>query len=320
MVYILNIETKIMKKLLIITFIILLFNGTISFASVTDDIRAIESNIFGYEYSNESDSKRIERIEKHLYGEKRSGSVKQRLENIQNDAGYVVVEKKQPDKVEITATPTNKQQQQPQQMQQQMQQQTAEQNKQRREMTALKEDASVEYPMVDKLEQAIFSTTYKKDDIYTRLDRLEQKVFNKVSNQDLNTRVDRLASIVNPTKTKTRDNYNYTSQDMDKYYANSGLEPVNNQSLPFQLSALEQDILRSNYMNDNISSRLTRLEQKLFKRTFPTDSDITRLQRIMVAYDAKQNSSRYDNNRAMQNMATASQLGGLLLMILAILL
>ncbi len=309
-----------MKKLLIITFIILLFNGTISFASVTDDIRAIESNIFGYEYSNESDSKRIERIEKHLYGEKRSGSVKQRLENIQNDAGYVVVEKKQPDKVEITATPTNKQQQQPQQMQQQMQQQTAEQNKQRREMTALKEDASVEYPMVDKLEQAIFSTTYKKDDIYTRLDRLEQKVFNKVSNQDLNTRVDRLASIVNPTKTKTRDNYNYTSQDMDKYYANSGLEPVNNQSLPFQLSALEQDILRSNYMNDNISSRLTRLEQKLFKRTFPTDSDITRLQRIMVAYDAKQNSSRYDNNRAMQNMATASQLGGLLLMILAILL
>ena len=107
---------------------------------------------------------------------------------------------------------------------------------------------------------------------------------------------------------------------MDNYYANSGLEPINNQSIPFQLSALEQDILRNDYANDNISSRLTRLEQKLFKRTFTSDNDITRLQRIMVAYDAKRNSSRYDNNRAMQNMATASQIGGLLLMILAILL
>ena len=107
---------------------------------------------------------------------------------------------------------------------------------------------------------------------------------------------------------------------MNNYYQNSGLEPVNNNSLPFQLSALEQGILNSDFQNDNISNRLTRLEQTMFNRTFNTDSDVTRLQRIMVAYDAKKNSYKYDNNRAMQNVAAISQFGGILLMILAMLL
>ena len=83
---------------------------------------------------------------------------------------------------------------------------------------------------------------------------------------------------------------------------------------------MEQDLLRNNYDNDNISNRLNRLEYKLFNRNFSSDTDITRLQRIMVAYEAKQNSYKYENNRKMQNMATASQIGGILLMILAMIL
>ena len=73
-------------------------------------------------------------------------------------------------------------------------------------------------------------------------------------------------------------------------------------------------------MNDNISTRLSRLEKEMFSRTFPNDNDVVRLQRIMVAYDAKQDSYKYENNRKMQNMATASQIGGILLMILAMIL
>ena len=80
------------------------------------------------------------------------------------------------------------------------------------------------------------------------------------------------------------------------------------------------ELLKGNFERDNIANRLSRLEQKLFNRTFITDSDISRLQRIMVAYDAKKDSYKYENNRKMQKMATASQLGGILLMILAILL
>ena len=98
------------------------------------------------------------------------------------------------------------------------------------------------------------------------------------------------------------------------------METIDDQTMPFQLAVLEQELLRGNYTNDNISNRLSRLEQKLFKRTFTTDSDINRLQRIMVAYEAKKDSYKYENNRKMQNVATMSQIGGILLMILAILL
>ena len=79
-------------------------------------------------------------------------------------------------------------------------------------------------------------------------------------------------------------------------------------------------MFKKSFESENNANRLNRLEQKLFSKTFPTDPDISRIQRLKVAYDAKQNSYKYENNRKMQNMATMSQLGGILLMILAILL
>lgn len=282
-----------MKKTILI-FLILFINSSIALAQNTS-ISAIETAIFGYDYSNESDSKRIERIEDYLYGSKKSGNLNKRIENIQNDIGFV---KEQPKIEQNDSMPPSKPQQ----------------NK----AMNLKEDASVEYPMVDKLEQELFKTAYKNEDIYKRLDRLEQKVFNKVSSDDLNDRVDKLAKVVLPKRSiqKQQDDYS----DIDSYYRNSGLDTIDDKSLPFQLAVLEQDLLKNNFDSDNTANRLGRLEQKLFNRTFSSDTDITRLQRIMVAYDAKQKSYKYENNRRMQNMATVSQIGGILLMILAMIL
>lgn len=279
-----------MKKIIII-FLIILIQPVFALAQ-NPEITGIETNIFGYDYDNETDIKRVERIENYLYGTKKSGNINKRIENIKNDIGYVneqhsAIKKELPDRIKLQK---------------------------------LKEDASVEYPMVDKLEETLFKTTYKTEDIYKRLDRLEQKVFMKISNDDLNDRVDKLASVVLPKKTLQRNQYDYSEENIDKYYRTNGLESVDNQSLPFQLAVLEQDLFKNNYERENIANRLDRLEQKLFNRTFSSDTDITRLQRIMVAYDAKQKSYKYENNRKMQNMATASQLGGILLMILAMIL
>jgi len=260
----------------------------------------IENGIFGFDYKNEDTSKRIERLEKHLYGQKKTGNINSRLENIQNDIGFVVQKEQiQPsEKTPQTSKSNNK------------------------TIPEVAEDSTVEYPVVDSMEQEIFKTTYKKENIYNRLNRLEERVFNQTSNEDLNTRVDKLSSIIIPrNKRKMQQNdYDYSAEQMDSYYNNSGLDSISDQSIPFQLAALEQDLLHNAYANDNNSNRLSRLEQKLFKRTFSSDTDITRLQRIMVAYDAKKNSYKYENNRKMQNMATVSQIGGILLMILAILL
>lgn len=283
-----------MKKIVLTLLIPFIFCiAALGNTSNNEIITAIESNMFGYDYNSEPEITRVERIEKQLYGEKKKGNIEQRIKNIQDDTGFTVVKK-------IENKPKKSLQ---------------------NTLPELKEDSTVEYPMVDKLEEEVFKTTYKNENIYKRLDRLETKIFNQTNNDSLNNRVDKLASVVRPKKQiKREEEQIYSDNDLNNYYRNNGLEPINDQSVPFQLATLEQNILKNDYMNDNISTRLNRLEKEMFSRTFPNDSDVTRLQRIMVAYDAKQDSYKYENNRKMQKMATASQLGGILLMILAILL
>lgn len=280
----------------ILTILILFVSQTFAIAS-NPALDSLEMTIYGYDYKNETDTKRIERLESYLYGNKRSGNITKRIENIQNDIGYV--------KPENIKKENN---------------QNSLKNNLKNELTNIKEDASVEYPMVDRIEEELFKTNYKTENIYSRLDRLEKQVFNKTSNEPLMDRVDNLASVVLPKKSFSRKEEDFSQQELDKYYRNNGLQEIDNQTLPFQLAVLEQDLLKNNYENDNISNRLNRIENKLFNRTFSSDTDITRLQRILVAYDAKQKSHKYENNRKMQNMATASQIGGILLMILAMIL
>ena len=291
-----------MKKYIII--LLLLFMTNIEMyaqVSIQDKITAIENTLFGYDYKGESEEKRVERIEKNIYGQSKTGDLNKRVENIKNDSGLTIRNQNSTNNTTYSKQNTNMN---------------------NNVLSDLKEDSTVEYLIVDKMEEEIFKTTYKNENIYSRLNRLEKSIFNKTSTEDLNSRVDKLASVIKP-KTKNRiqqNNYEYSSDDLNNYYNNNGFEPVNDESMPFQLAALEEDLLRNAYMNENISNRLSRLEQKLFNRTFVSDSDVTRLQRIMVAYDAKKNSYKYENNKKMQNMATMSQIGGILLMILAILL
>lgn len=291
-----------MKKFILLILCIVFF-PLVSLAEISA-LSDLENSLLGSEYKNDSDIQRVERLEQHLYGSKKSGNLQTRIKNIKNDTGYSDPVKEVPKQIpgqnnlknNISSALND-------------------------ELLNMKEDASVDYPIVDKMEEEVFKTTYKNESIYKRLDRLEGKVFNKTSKASLNERVDKLSAVISPMKrTVKMPDYNYDSAYMDSYYAQSGLTPITDQNVVFQLAVLEQDLLKGNYTNDNISNRLSRLENALFNRTFPTDNDISRLQRVMVAYDAKKNSYKYENNRKMQNVATFSQIGGILLMILAILL
>lgn len=298
-----------MKKFILILLIILILPVFVTSKAYSKDVlTSIENTVFGYDYKNESESTRVERIERYLYGDKKNGSINTRIKSIENDIGFVdtVPKGDMPQKTFANDVQNNK----------------LKNNikpEMNNEIMGLKEDSSVEYPIVDKMEQEVFNTTFRSEDIYKRLDRLEKQLFNETTDSSLNERVERLSMKVNPVR-KTRKMTSYSPEELNDYYTNSGLEQINDQSMPFQLAVLEEDLLKNNYGNDNVSNRLSRLEQRLFKRTFTTDNDISRLQRIMVAYDAKKNSYKYENNKKMQNMAAASQIGGILLMILAILL
>lgn len=293
-----------MNKYLLTLFLIFTLSIN-AFAAINtkEALSMIENNIFGYEYKNESDEKRIERIEANIYGEKKSGGIQKRLEAIQADSGIMLEE---PKPVADNSLNSDKKKQQ---------------EKKNNELKNIQEDSSVDYPIVDLMEEEIFHTSYKQENIYDRLSRLEKNVFNAESDADLNTRVDKLSAVIKPSKMKAPVfEQNYTEKQLDDYYTTSGFEPVNNETIPFQLLALEEDLLRKAYSGENNSMRLSRLEQKLFNKTFPNDADTSRMQRIKVAYEAKQNSYKYENNRRMQNVATATQFGSILLMILAMLL
>ena len=66
-----------------------------------------------------------------------------------------------------------------------------------------------------------------------------------------------------------------------------------------------------------MDNRLSRLESTMFGTTFATDTQEDRVRRISSAYKAAKSASKYDSNKFSQNMATAMQIGTLLLMILA---
>lgn len=285
-----------MKKILFV--LLIMFVGAISAFAVTlsEKIGNIENNLFGYEYGNESDQKRIERIEEHLYGNIKNGKLEKRVENVQNNIGLL-----SPEETLKQAKNTQK-------------------NLPENNVSAQteKENSTVEYTIVDKMEKELFGTAYKSEDIYNRLNRLEMQVFNKTSNAPLNDRTDKLANVVLPLGNHPKDNYG-TSMN-GNYSQTHSFEGVDDNTMSFHLAVIEQDLLKISYDNDNIANRLTRLENILFKKSYQTDNDINRMQRIIVAYEAKQKSYKYENNRKMQNMATMSQLGGFLLMLLAILL
>ena len=285
----------------IITVLLFFIIGISAYAvNIKDTLSSIENGVFGYDYKNESDTRRVERLEEYMYGVKKSGTIQSRVDSLQNDSGIIAEDKKQKrvlqakkeENKEVLLEPETKRK-------------------------VLKEDETVEYTIVDKMEKELFSRTFKEESIYNRLNRLEMTVFQKTSKEDLNSRVDNLAAVLHPSGKRSGV---YSTQAMDKMLGDKGVQPIDRNTLPFQLSALEHDIFRHDYNGDNNSSRLSRLEQKMFNRTFPNDADTQRFQRLLAACEAKKDSYKYENNKKMQNMATISQIGGILLMILAILL
>ena len=215
-----------------------------------------------------------------------------------------------------------------------------------------KADAGIKYPVVDKLEQKVFKTTYANEDIYARLSRLEKQTFKKESTLSLNERVDALRGrILGGEKIATTEINPYTEEIIlengKKYY---GMDSNNNNSnynyysyensknrvqkvLPenssndfssvtgqnYDLDILEKQLLGKRFTEESPSQRLTRLENKVFERTF-SDSDDSRIQRLLAVTTAQKTSKEYDSNRWAQRLNAGMQIGSILLMVLAMIL
>lgn len=313
-------------ELLIFIFMFLFLGGRCEAQSqYSAVITKMEKSLFGIDYSNQSDDARIKRLEETVYGTSSSNSLTQRVDKLSKDlSADLIGQEIKPKKDTFAEDEDNYKEAIP------------------------KADSNINYPAVDILEKSVFNKEFKTTDINQRLANLEQNVFKKTYNDDLNSRVDRLKQAIMPQRIVNNPNedddsessYNpdnlmnqssqfqddgyqgqptgygaqipsYNSQNsvMDNYQANSDI------NIP--LAQLEKVVLKRSFPNDTTSNRLARLELKIFNSTFVDDDEQTRLDRISSAYQAQKTAKKYDSNKFAQHAATAMQVGAILLMILA---
>ncbi len=280
--------TKIIFILAILTFNIHLT----SFAGddVTSQISKIEENIWGFNYAKNGTPERLSRIESNIFGSTNSKqSIENRIKKINEALGIESWEDSKKEAYEIDKT----------------------------------EISGINYPQIDKLEYQMFSTTYEKENIYKRLERLEKKIFGSAQDGSLASRTDRLKGYIKEDKVAQNPNY-YTQQpyspttEIEQYMGSQN--KYENSDIHIQLSGLETVLFSKTYSHDPVGLRLNRLERKIFQRDFSSDDDYLRLQRLQAAANAQQTAKLYEANKIQKYTSTGLQIGSIILMILALIL
>lgn len=316
-----------MKKIIITMSVLLILSsgGQTGFASpYTSTIGKIENSLFGFQYTEDSETSRVDRIEKSVYGTSTTKPMEQRIAKLKTDLSADLIGQEIKPVEDTFAEEEN---------------------------TIVEKEpvasSNVSYPAIDELEQIVFNQTFPKTDIKERLSKLEQKTFQKAYNDDLSTRTDRLKAEIKPQSLMDNqiaqssndfydedvpplgadyhlnqyqspnsfdyNNFNSRQQMMKKSYQNDYAP----QPKKVTLSAVEKSVLKQTYANETTEHRLTRLEDTMFGTNFNSDTNETRLERVSSAYRAQKSSTKYDSNKFSQNMTTAVQIGTLLLMVLA---
>lgn len=268
-------------------------------------ITKIENDIYGFDYSNDSAQNRISRLEKTVYGKSSNGDINKRIKKLSGDISADVIG------LEIEPTEDSF-----------------------KEDEAIA-DSSVNYPIVDEIEQKIFNQTYKNRDFHSRIVAIERKIFGKIYDvDDYSTRMDRIKAKIMP-ETIAINSYNddFRSQS---YYDNDTLTSNDLSGLSgnrFKMPFGQKNYTRpyANYgdmtggsamlpSNPNLNDELAQLEYETFGTEFSNEDTALRIKRLNSVSKAKKSASKYDSNKFSQRMSTAMEIGAMILMILAMVL
>lgn len=155
--------------------------------SATSNLSKLEDKYFQHAFPKEEEGERIERLEKLVFGEARSGSNQERLQALLD----LVPDLNSP-KPEARPEPTDQPPPAPQH-ESRPQQSYQPSSPPKDEEEPIVNDSS--YPAVTAIEKKVLGRDYIGENISKRLDRLEIKAFGKTAaSKDLQERVDRLRS------------------------------------------------------------------------------------------------------------------------------
>lgn len=282
---------KFIKAIIILAVIFFNINFSILGESpISIQLSKIEENIWGFAYTKDSTQKRLTRIENSVLGTQNSNlSTEIRIKKLNEAMGLESYADSQKQAYEIEEA----------------------------------EVGGINYPQIDKLEYQIFSSTYEKENIYKRIERLENKIFGSVQEGTLASRTDRLKGYIKEDIISKNPSH-YVEQpyqpttEIEQYMDSQ--EKYSKTDIPIQLAGLENLLFSKTYSQDPIGLRLNRLERKIFQRDFSTDSEYLRIQRLQAAASAKQTSKLYEANKIQKFTSTGIQIGSIILMILAFIL
>ena len=294
-----------MKNVVIKIILLSLFICSPAFCNSKQDaeISKIETDLYGFEYTNDTTQNRLSRIEKTIYGKASTGDINKRISKLNTDISADVIG------LEIPPVKDTFQ--------------------------AIEEEAeiadnTVNYPVVDEIEQKLFNQTYPNRDFHTRIVTIEKKLFGKIYDvEDYSSRMDRIKTKVMPEMlAKSEPDYgdgSYYDNDMINSMDLSGTKH-SRFSMPFgqrnytrkysNYGNLSEDIAQRDYLGDELSQ----MEYDMFGTEFSNESTQSRIKRLNSVNKAKKSSKKYDSQKFSQHMSTAMEIGAMILMVLAMIL
>ncbi len=300
-----------MKKLFSILLILIYLAFPIQAYSSTQTslLSKIENDIYGFDYSKDSSQNRVNRLEKTIYGKSYTGDLNKRITKLSGDISADVIGLEIPP-VEDTF----------------------------KEEDSSVADSSVNYPIVDEIEQKIFNQTYKNRDLHSRIVAIERKLFGKIYDvDDYSTRMDRIKAEVMPERLANKNDFSFDGDySSGSYYDDNALSSMDLSGLNssrFSMPFGQRNYTRpyANYgdmtgaavppsNSTSLNDELAQLEYETFGTEFSNEDTTSRIKRLNSVNKAKKSSSRYDSNKFSQRMSTAMEIGAMILMILAMVL
>lgn len=281
--------------LFILIIFLLLQNYCKAQSQYCNKLSEIEKALFNFDYINQSDDVRLNRIETSVYGKSSlilTRPVPSRINRLSKDLSADVIGQEIKPKKDSFLNDN--------------------------EIITDKKAEDMDFSLVNNLEKKVFKYEFKKIDIGHRLSALEGQVFKKdYSSDDLSTRINRLKSavmynefpaeeigLVQKAPSCKKENLQEMKKDFD----------LNN-----KLVSLEKSLFTKSFTDEKNTIRLARLEKNILHSTFDDDEQ-TRIDRIESAYKAKDSMMKYKANKSSKRISTAIELGTLILIFLPLLL
>ncbi len=304
-----------MKKFLIVLLLLISFMCRVSaLEPVRDPLSKMENSVFGTDYSGQKIENRLSRLEETVYGRKKSGATATRLKQLSKDMNAELIGQ------EVT----------PDEHMGEMIAEEAEENT---------PDNSVEYPILDDvekrltlknnknqtlasrlvaIEKKLFNNSYDKDDYYSRVERIKEKVY---GTRDLIAQGLGPNEVVIPEYDASDSDVWGMDEIMDTDRFSFGNRRRNNRGdVSSKISSLERQLFQSTYPDEENNDRLARLESTVFDTEFYYDDENERVDRLEGALKGQKSANKYDSNKFQQGLNTALQIGAMVLMVLAFIL